>query len=203
MSTPPYNPLISLVILASGSGSNAAAVVEYFRKNKNVKTIGIWTNSAKSEVLKRKMGVPVNVFSPGKEDKTLLKIWKEKEATALILAGYLKPIPVIFLNKFKHRILNIHPALLPKYGGKGMFGMAVHHAVINSKDEKSGITVHVVTENYDEGPIVWQVETILKKEETAEGLQKRVLKMEHWAYPRVIEAYLQKSRLPKTSECPK
>ncbi|MAR17943.1 MAG: phosphoribosylglycinamide formyltransferase [Rhodobacteraceae bacterium] len=194
--------MISLAILASGRGSNAESIVQYFSQNKIIKIVGIWTNSSKSGVLDRKMGVDIRMFSPGKGDDSLLAFWRKEGVDAIILAGYLKPIPLVFLNHFKNNIINIHPSLLPKHGGKGMYGIAVHKAVLASRDKKTGITVHVVTEKYDEGPILFQCETKTRTEDSPETLQARVLKMEHWAYPRVIEAYLQNKPLPKKSACP-
>lgn len=197
-----HEPLISLAILASGGGSNAESIVQYFSQNKNIKIVGIWTNYSKSGILDRKTGVDVKVFSPGDDDDSLLMLWKKEGVNAIILAGYLKPIPIVFLQHFRNKIINIHPSLLPKHGGKGMYGIAIHRAALRSLDKKSGITVHIVTEKYDEGPILFQCETKIQIGETPEALQARVLKMEHWAYPRVIEAYLQNRALPKKSECP-
>lgn len=197
-----HKPLISLAILASGRGSNAESIVQYFSQNKIIKIVGIWTNSSKSGVLDRKMGVDIRMFSAGKGDDSLLAFWRKEGVDAIILAGYLKPIPLVFLNHFKNNIINIHPSLLPKHGGKGMYGIAVHKSVLASRDKKTGITVHVVTEKYDEGPILFQCETKTRTEDSPETLQARVLKMEHWAYPRVIEAYLQNKPLPKKSACP-
>ena len=93
------------------------------------------------------------------------------------------------IKHFNKNILNIHPSLLPKFGGKGMYGIAVYKAVIESKEEKTGVTVHVVTDEYDEGPIIFQCETDVEKDETVEMLQSRILQIEHWFYPKVIELY--------------
>ena len=186
--------------MASGGGSNAAAIVKYFEKNKKIKILGIWTNSVKSGIARKKLGVPIHVFEPNTDDKNLIEIWTKKQASALILAGYLKPIPKAFIEKFNKNILNIHPSLLPKFGGKGMYGMAVHKAVIESKEEKTGVTVHVVTDKYDEGPIVFQCETDVEKDETIEMLQSRVLQIEHWFYPKVIESYFKNETIEKRAK---
>ena len=102
-----HKPLISLVILVSGRGSNAESIVQYFSQNKMIKIVGIWTNSSKSGILDRKMGVEIRMFSVGKDDDSLLALWRKESVDAIILAGYLKPIPLVFLNHFKNKIINI------------------------------------------------------------------------------------------------
>ncbi len=200
MTNKSYKPLISLAIMASGGGSNAVAIVKYFEKNKKIKILGIWTNSIKSGIARKNLGVPIHVFEPTTDDKNLIEIWTKEKVSALILAGYLKPIPKAFIKHFNKNILNIHPSLLPKFGGKGMYGMAVHKAVIESKEEKTGVTVHVVTDKYDEGPIVFQCETDVEKDETVEMLQSRILQIEHWFYPKVIESYCKNEPIEKRTK---
>jgi|TARA_B100001094_G_scaffold327441_1_gene385654 phosphoribosylglycinamide formyltransferase-1 len=200
MTNSSYKPLISLAIMASGSGSNAASIVKYFEKNKKIKILGIWTNSTKSGIARKKLGVPIHVFEPIKDDKNLIETWTKEKVSALILAGYLKPIPKSFIEHFGENILNIHPSLLPRFGGKGMYGMAVHKAVLESKEEKTGITVHVVTDKYDQGPIIFQCETVVEKDETVEMLQSRVLQIEHRFYPKVIESYCKNEPIEKRAK---
>mgnify|MGYP001226265925 CR=1 FL=1 len=200
MTNKSYNPPTLLAIMASGEGSNAAAIIRYFEKNKKIKIIGIWTNSIKSGIASKNLGVPVHVFEPAKDDRNLIRIWAKEKVSALILAGYLKPIPKAFIKHFNKNILNIHPSLLPKFGGKGMYGIAIHKAVLEGNEEKTGITVHIVTEKYDEGPVLFQCETKIKKGETAKMLQLRILEIEHRFYPRVIESYFKNEPIEKRTK---
>lgn len=200
MTNKSYNPPTLLAIMASGEGSNAAAIIRYFEKNKKIKIIGIWTNSIKSGIASKNLGVPVHVFEPAKDDINLIRIWAKEKVSALILAGYLKPIPKAFIKHFNKNILNIHPSLLPKFGGKGMYGIAIHKAVLEGNEEKTGITVHIVTEKYDEGPVLFQCETKIKKGETAKMLQLRILEIEHRFYPRVIESYFKNEPIEKRTK---
>lgn len=189
-----------LIILASGSGSNAASLVGYFNNHPKIQVCGLWTNNPQAGVLQRNLGVDTQVFAQG--DDTLIATWKASGATTLVLAGYLKAIPAAWIDAFKGSVYNIHPALLPAYGGKGMYGMHIHRAVIASGDKASGLSVHKVTEVYDEGPLVFQMQLALRPKEAAEGLQQRILEGEHWAFPRAIEADLLQQTMPTQLPAP-
>ena len=195
-------PHILVAILASGSGSNAAAIVDYFQGHNFVRVVGIWTNKPNAGVVQRDAGVPVHVFIPGEDDAKLLTAWQDMGVTAVALAGYLKAVPLAWIEAFSGRMLNVPPALLPKYGGAGMYGIHIHRAVIASGETISGLTVHEVSEHYDEGPIYFQCPVSVRPEDQPEDLQARILKAEHWAFPRVLEAVLLNKPLPNPSECP-
>jgi phosphoribosylglycinamide formyltransferase-1 len=133
---------------------------------------------------------------PGHDDDALLAQWRAEGVTALVLAGYLKPVPSAWIQAFGPRCYNIHPALLPAYGGHGMYGHHIHEAVVAAGEAESGLSIHRVTEYYDEGPILFQMRTPLVPGDTAEALGARILNGEHWAYPRVVTADLLGTEFP-------
>ncbi len=198
----PFKPLISLAVLASGSGSNAAALVEYFRSHKFCRVEGIWTNSSNSGVLSRDLSVPMHVFTPGQDDAHVADRWKALGISAVVCAGYLKKIPISWIKAWPHRIWNVHPALLPKHGGPGMYGLRIHRAVLEAGDSESGLTIHEVTEQYDEGAALFQCRVPVFPLDHPEELQARILRVEHWAFPRVVEALLMDQPLPHPDQCP-
>lgn len=183
-----------IALFASGSGTNAENIISYFKKSTTAAVTLVLTNNSLAGVIERveKHNVPVVVF-----DKAMLnnpegisRILKNNKIDLIVLAGFLLKIPASLLIDFPDRIINIHPALLPKYGGKGMYGMNVHRAVIESGEQYSGITIHKVTEQYDEGQIVFQKELKINKNETPKSLALRVHKLEYKYFPKVIEKYL-------------
>ncbi|MFT4662231.1 MAG: phosphoribosylglycinamide formyltransferase-1 [Patiriisocius sp.] len=181
-----------IVILASGGGSNARSIIEYFQK-KNLDIAGIITNNIEAGVhgVAKENDIPSYFFN--KEDRVsgkMLNIIKDLNPDLVVLAGYLLKIPKAMIECFPERIVNIHPALLPKFGGKGMYGMHVHHAVIASNETESGLTIHFVNENYDEGHIIKQVSCKVVADDDAGSLQKKILKLEHTHYPIAIEELL-------------
>ncbi len=196
------NPPILVAILASGSGSNAAAMVEYFEGHNFIRIAGIWTNKASAGVIQRGLAVPVHVFSPGGDDANILAHWQEIGVQAVALAGYLKAVPLLWIEAFSGRMFNVHPALLPKFGGAGMYGLHIHRAVVAAGERRSGLTIHEVSEHYDEGPIRFQCEVDVLPEDQPEDLQARILRAEHWAFPRVLEAILLDQDLPNPNQCP-
>ena len=186
-----------IAILASGSGSNAEHLVKYFSGHSTIQITKIFTNRSDAGVLDRaeKLRIPTQIFS--KEDmrnQTLLKVLLDC-ADWLILAGFLWKIPLDILKEYEGRILNIHPSLLPKYGGRGMFGMNVHRAVHLAGEKKTGITIHQVNEHYDEGTVIFQKETALKPTDTPEMIAKKVQKLEHQYFPKVVEKEILKTIL--------
>jgi len=181
--------LKKLAILASGSGSNAEKIMEYFQDSKKAQIALVATNKPDAFVLERarKFEVPTFTFTGKEMDAGLLlqKLQKEK-IDWVILAGFLLKIPEDLIRAFPDRMVNIHPALLPKYGGKGMYGSLVHEAVKSSGDTETGITIHLVNEHYDEGKIIFQAATQVLEGDTPETIAEKVHALEHRYFPEVI-----------------
>ncbi len=184
----------TIAIFASGGGSNAESIVTYFIDNKHVKVTYFLTNNAEAGVIKRgkQMGIPTLVFSKKNfiESTEIIDFLKSQKIDLVVLAGFLWLIPEAFIKAFQNRIINIHPALLPKYGGKGMWGHHVHEAVVANKEKESGISIHLVNENYDEGEILFQAKCPVLSSDTAEQVASNVLKLEHEHFARVVGEYL-------------
>jgi phosphoribosylglycinamide formyltransferase-1 len=180
-----------IAIFASGSGTNVQAIAEYFQDNPKIKVALILSNRPDAFVLIRakKLGIPSFIFNQEEyyhSDK-ILTILKENTIKFIILAGFLWLVPSYLIHAFPNSIINIHPALLPKYGGKGMYGKHVHEAVIKNGEKESGITIHYVNEKYDEGNIIFQTRCPVYSNDTPEILAQRVHLLEHEYYPKVIE----------------
>lgn len=175
-----------LAILASGSGSNAEAIMEAAALGDLSGDVAVCiTNRSTAGVLERaeRYGIPTSILSDPEDAAEVSSLLAEYGVDAIALAGYLRRIPSEIVRSFRHRILNIHPALLPSFGGKGMYGMHVHRAVIESGVRWSGATVHIVDEEYDTGPIVLQSPVPVLQDDTPETLSSRVLEVEHHLYP--------------------
>ncbi|MCG2589156.1 phosphoribosylglycinamide formyltransferase [Rhodohalobacter sulfatireducens] len=182
-----------LVIFASGSGTNMQAIIDEIESGKiRAEIAGLIVNKSEIKAIKRarKYNIPVSIITD-KDDETFssklneqLSEWKPD---LIVLAGFLKKIPDLIIKKYQNKIINIHPALLPKYGGKGFYGLNVHRAVLESGDKESGCTVHYVNEEYDKGPIISQEKVPVHSTDTPENLAKRVLKAEHKLLPSVIK----------------
>jgi len=180
-----------IAILASGSGSNAEKIISYFENSDAVQIDLLLTNNPQAGVIERgrRLGIPVVVFdkkSFAKTDK-IVDILKKQEIDWVILAGFLWLIPANLIKAYPNKIINIHPALLPKYGGKGMWGHFVHEAVHASKDAESGITIHFVNENYDEGEVIFQARCELLETDSPDDIAAKVQVLEHKHFPEVIE----------------
>ncbi len=179
-----------IVIFASGSGSNAENIIRYFQNKKTATVVKVLSNNKNAKVLVRakKLAVNTSVFTRSDflDTDTVLNVLK-KEADLIVLAGFLWKVPQKIIKAFPNKIINIHPALLPKYGGKGMFGMHVHNAVVKNKEKESGITIHYVNENYDEGATIFQKKIEVLVCDTAEDVAKKIYTLEHKNFPRVIE----------------
>jgi phosphoribosylglycinamide formyltransferase-1 len=180
-----------LAIFASGSGSNAQRLAEYFAGSGIAEVSVIYCNNPDAFVLERArlLGIPAVLIKREKfyNDISVLDDLKSREIDWVILAGFLWLVPDYILKAFPKRILNIHPALLPAYGGKGMYGMKVHQAVITARESESGITIHYVNEKYDEGDIVFQAKCPIEKEDTPEMLAAKIHELEFEHFPRLIE----------------
>lgn len=183
-----------LAIFLSGSGSNARNICTYFREHKQIEVALLLSNKENSgaKTIGNDFGIPYYIFTKDEfyhSDVVITKL-SHYQINTLILAGFLWLIPENLLDVYPDKIINIHPALLPKYGGKGMHGMHVHEAVLNNKEKESGITIHLCNKEYDKGKILFQKSVQLHRDDTAETISKRVLQIEHYYYPKVIEEYL-------------
>lgn len=183
-----------IVIFASGSGTNTQNIVEYFQQGKFAKVVHILTNKKDAKVLERAKALNVKGSSFTKEElnseKGVLKTLKKAKPDLIVLAGFLLKFPDIILKKFPNKVINIHPALLPKFGGKGMYGMNVHQAVVDQKETETGITIHYVNENYDEGAIICQKSVGISDSDGPKEVAKKVHALEYEYFPQVIEALL-------------
>ena len=186
-----------IAIFASGSGTNAQNICNFFKLSKDIEISFILSNKADAYVLQRarKMNIPTMVFNRHEfyETDIVLNFLVEKKINWIVLAGFLWLVPGNIVEKFTNRIINIHPALLPKYGGKGMYGLNVHRAVIENKDDESGISIHYVNKVYDEGNIIFQSRCRVDADDTPETLAEKVHKLEYEHYPRVIEGLIRDS----------
>ena len=185
--------MMRLAILASGSGSNAEKIMEYFAHSSKGVIALVGTNKEDAGVLARaaKFGVPTFTFTRKEmEAGVLLAKLQEERIDWVILAGFLLKVPDELIRAFPDRMVNIHPALLPNYGGKGMYGHHVHEAVKAAGDPVSGITIHLVNEHYDEGKIVFQAATAIAPEDSAETIAAKVLALEHKYFAEVIDSLL-------------
>jgi len=185
-----------LAIFASGSGTNAENIIRYFQNKPWINISCICTNRADAFVIERvrKYEIPVLVFS--REDfyqsGKVLNYLNQKGTDWIILAGFLWLIPGNLIETYPSKIINIHPALLPKFGGKGMYGAAVHEAVINNRETHSGITIHYVNPEYDKGSIIFQATCPVLPDDTPDSLAVRVHELEYLHYPRIIEQEVMK-----------
>jgi phosphoribosylglycinamide formyltransferase-1 len=183
-----------VVVLASGSGTNAEAIFSYFKNHPLIDVVLLVCNNPEAQVLKRaqKFGIPVRVVNRNEfNDKTyMLELLRSQKVTHLVLAGFLWLIPPYLIHAFPGRIVNIHPALLPKFGGKGMYGMRVHEAVKNAGEKESGITIHLVNEKYDEGKVLFQATCAVGDDDSPEQIATKVHRLEHESYPKVIEDWI-------------
>ena len=183
-----------LALFASGNGSNVQRIAEYFKDNPHVEISAVFTNNPNAGVLKRcsVLGLTAVIFNKNDfyNSTKIVDMVKAFDVDLIVLAGFLLLVPENFIKEFKNRIINIHPALLPKYGGKGMYGHHVHEAVIKNNEKKSGITIHYVNEHYDEGQTIFQAEVVIDKGETPESLAEKIHELEYKYFPVVIEKLL-------------
>ncbi|MGV6860670.1 MAG: phosphoribosylglycinamide formyltransferase [Putridiphycobacter sp.] len=182
-----------IAIFASGGGSNAQAIIDYFRSNVEIEVALIVSNDTNAGVIDRaqKEEVPFYILQPDElEEEEFSDVLLALEIDFVVLAGFLKKIPQDILEAYPNKIVNIHPALLPKYGGKGMYGMNVHKAVVNAGEKESGMTIHYVNENYDEGQIIEQHKVALEPSDSAEDCARKVLELEHQYFAPCIEKVL-------------
>ncbi|HSH20174.1 MAG TPA: phosphoribosylglycinamide formyltransferase [Draconibacterium sp.] len=178
-----------IALFASGSGTNVQNIIEYFAENENITIDSVWTNNPSAFVLERarKYNIDTFVFTKNEFRNTnnVVESLQKRGVNLIVLAGFLWLIPVNLIQNF--RIINIHPALLPKYGGKGMYGMNVHRAVIDNHETESGISIHFVNEKYDEGKIIFQAKCPVVSSDTPDDVAKKVHQLEYKFFPEVIE----------------
>ncbi|WP_420384885.1 phosphoribosylglycinamide formyltransferase [Roseivirga sp.] len=186
-----------LSIFASGSGSNAEKFFEHFKSHPEIEIVSIFTNNKSAGVIQRaeRFGIPHHIYNRTywETGEVIIDILKHEQVDFIVLAGFMLLIPGQLVSAFPNRIFNIHPALLPKYGGQGMYGMNVHKAVKAAGETESGLTIHFVNEAYDEGQILFQEKCQLDSTDSAEDIAAKVLKLEHKNYPKVVEQEVLKS----------
>ncbi len=181
-----------IAIFASGAGSNAAKIIDYFRHHENVGVGLIVCNKAGAGVLDiaQKEGIPTLLIEKEAffRGSAYLEELRERKIDLVVLAGFLWKIPAALVQAYPGRIINIHPALLPKYGGKGMYGRFVHEAVVEAKETETGITIHYVDELYDHGQVIFQERVAVTPDDTAATVAQKVHRLEHEHFPKIIEA---------------
>ncbi len=187
-----------IAIFASGSGSNAQKIMEYFKKHDEAEVAIVLTNNTEAYVLQRadNFEIPSHVFDKQEFTKTsnVVELLKSLQIDLVVLAGFLWLIPQNLLKAFPNKIINIHPSLLPKFGGKGMYGDKVHQAVLDANEEESGITVHFVNEHFDDGEIIHQSRFRIEKTDDLEMIKFKGQQLEHLHYPKVVEALVRKMK---------
>jgi phosphoribosylglycinamide formyltransferase-1 len=182
-----------IILFASGSGTNTETIIRYFAAHQMAKVIAVYTNNPRAGVIQKAqhLQVPTVVFDRNDfESGKILAELKQLQPDLVVLAGFLWKIPAHFIAAFPQKILNIHPALLPKYGGKGMYGMYVHQAVLDQKETETGISIHLVNEQYDQGALLFQASTSVSDCHTAQDVADKVHALEKQHFSAVIESYL-------------
>lgn len=183
-----------IVLFASGSGSNVENIARYFKGHPQVSISCVLTNNRNAYVIDRCNALDINILYFNKysfyESSLVLDILKCLHPDVIVLAGFLWKLPEVLVREFPDKIINVHPALLPKYGGKGMYGAHVHKAVKENKEKETGITIHYVNENYDEGAVIKQYRTSLEAQDSVETITKKVQELEQAHFPKVIEQLL-------------
>ena len=185
-----------IAIFASGSGSNAQKIMEHFKKHTDAEVSIVLTNNPEAYVLQRadNFEIPTHIFDKHEfyQSNEVLDLLKNLNIDIIVLAGFLWLIPDTILANYPKRIINIHPALLPKYGGKGMYGDRVHKQVLENGDEESGITIHYVNEDFDTGEIIYQARFKIEKNDDLELVKFKGQQLEHQYFPKIIEQVLKK-----------
>jgi phosphoribosylglycinamide formyltransferase-1 len=182
-----------IVIFASGSGTNAENIIKYFENKAIATVVAVFTNNPNAKVIERAKNfqIPTEIFT--KEELIQGKVLQKIIGFApdlIVLAGFLLKLPKSIIESYPNTIINIHPALLPKYGGKGMYGMNVHRAIVENKEKETGITIHFVNENYDEGNVIFQKSVVLSPTDSPETVAEKIHELEQDNFPQVIEKLL-------------
>ena len=184
--------MFRILIFASGSGTNAENIIRHFQDSSLARVTWVLSNKESAGVLERadRLGVPNRVFSKKEMHSSEFLEFVKKEADLVVLAGFLLKVPDALVQAFPNAMVNIHPALLPAYGGKGMYGMHVHRDVVENKEKESGITIHFVNEHYDEGAIIFQKSVAISGDDGPEQVADKIHILEQENFPRVIEQLL-------------
>lgn len=194
MLTSRKSSLKKIVIFASGSGTNAENIIKYFKNTGKAEVTAVFSNKRSAKVLKRAHDLEVRALHFDREalyqSNEILNLLKDMKPDLIVLAGFLWIFPDKILHEFHNKVINLHPALLPKFGGKGMYGMNVHRAVRDQKEVETGITIHYVNEKYDEGEIIFQASTPVAPEDSAEDIAEKIHQLEYEHFPKVIENLL-------------
>jgi len=183
----------NILLFASGSGTNAENIILHFNKTNTAKVVAVFSNNPNAKVLERAKNLNVERFIFSREDlssETVLKKVNQFKPDLIVLAGFLWKFPQNIIEAYPNKIVNIHPALLPKYGGKGMYGMNVHKAVLENKEQETGITIHYIDEHYDEGDIIFQKSADVTDCTTPEEIAVKIGVLEHKHFPEIIENLL-------------
>lgn len=186
----------NVAIFASGEGTNAQTIIDYFKSSKSIKIALVVSNKSTANVLNRARNnnIPTLIIDKHAftETNEVIDLLKKNNIDLIVLAGFLWMIPENLVKAFPNKIVNIHPSLLPKFGGKGMYGMNVHKAVVDTKEKESGISIHFVNEHYDEGKIIAQHKCEVSEKDTAETLAEKIHELEYKFFPKAIEVLLSK-----------
>lgn len=192
--------MTQLSVFASGAGSNAQNIINFYKKSTDVKIVAIYTNRPDAGVINIAEVEKIPVFLLSKDQTRdgafLLNHLKEQKTDFIILAGYLALVPEEITKAFPQRIINIHPSLLPKFGGKGMYGMRVHQAVVESKETETGITIHLIDEEYDKGKTLFQKRCAVSPTDTPEDVAHKIHELEYRYFPKVIDAWMRETLEP-------
>lgn len=188
-----------IVIFASGNGTNTQNIIKYFQNSKHAQVVCVLSNNKNAKVLDRSLDLNIEALSFTKAEmlapQGLLSLLNNRKPDLLVLAGFLLKFPEIIIDAYPNKVINIHPALLPKYGGKGMYGHHVHKAVVENKETHSGITIHYVNNHYDQGKVIFQKKTTIAPLDTPQDVAQKVQLLEHQWLPKVIEDVLIKHSL--------
>ena len=181
-----------IVIFISGRGSNAQNIISKFKDSDEISVIKVYSNNKNSPFLKSQNDSKIDTlyFSNEKLSSSVFEELKIINPDLIVLAGFLKKIPTIYINYFKNKIINIHPSILPNYGGKGMYGSKIHAKVIENNETETGITIHHLSDQYDSGEIIFQKKISIEENDTAKSIEEKIHILEYEYYPKVIQSLL-------------
>ena len=189
-----YSMKKKIVIFISGRGTNALNIINQFRYSKEISVTNVYSNNKDSSFFKshNDSKIKTSYFSNDQLSSIVFEELKIIDPDLIVLAGFLKKIPPIYIDYFKNKIVNIHPSILPSYGGKGMYGSKIHNKVIENNEKETGITIHYVSNQYDAGEIIFQKNISIGKNDTVSTLEEKIHKLEYKYYPKVIQSILMK-----------
>jgi phosphoribosylglycinamide formyltransferase-1 len=194
-----YLHMKKILLFASGTGSNVENIIQHFKNHHDIIVVGVYTNNPNANVLDKakKHNIPTLIFNREQlTDEFVLDNIAELKPDLIVLAGFLWRMPELIVKAYPNKIINIHPALLPKYGGKGMYGIKVHQTVLDNKEKETGITIHYVNEDYDEGEFIFQQKVAIEDCKTPEEVADKIQELEHKHFPKIIEKLLTSNFVP-------